>query len=127
MVPSRRYAAQKALAICVMSAAVTACARPRVRDVNSLGDTANVYMPREGYVPPNGFVPDSLTAVRVARAIFVAVYGEQQIASEEPLTARLIRGDWFVTGHLTPPALGGVAEIKISKRDGRILELYHGK
>jgi hypothetical protein len=82
----------------------------------------------QSFRPKNGFVPDEKTAIAVARAILGGVYGEKQIASEEPLTASLHGGVWTISGTLpasTPN--GGVAEIDISKKTGAVLRAIHGK
>jgi hypothetical protein len=84
----------------------------------------------KGYVPPKGFVPDSATAVRVAVAVWIPIYGERQIMSEQPFVATLKDSVWTVTGSL-PPALkgshvvGGTAVAKIAQRDGGILFVNH--
>jgi len=82
----------------------------------------------KGYVPPNGFVPDSSTAVRVAVAVWIPIYGASQIRSEQPYVATLKDGVWTVTSTLPRQYnLGGVAMARISKRDGRILFVLHGQ
>jgi len=82
----------------------------------------------KGYVPPNGFVPDSGTAVRVAVAVWIPIYGASQIRSEQPYVATLKDGVWTVTSTLPRQYnLGGVAMARISKRDGRILFVLHGR
>jgi len=82
----------------------------------------------KGYVPPNGFVPDSGTAVRVAVAVWIPIYGASQIRSEQPYVATLKDGVWTITGTLPRQYnLGGVAMARISKRDGRILFVLHGQ
>jgi hypothetical protein len=78
-----------------------------------------------GYTPPNGFVPDSITAVRVAEAVWFPIYGEQHILSEQPFVATLSGGVWTVTGTLPKGMVGGTAVAKIAKRDGRILFVMH--
>ena len=79
------------------------------------------------YVPPNGFVPDSVTAVRVAVAIWTPIYGQAVVAAEAPFRAEL-RGDvWTVSGHLRAGNVGGVAVAEISKRDARVLQVSHGR
>ena len=40
-----------------------------------------------GYVPQKGVVPDAATAMRVAEAVLVPVYGAGTISSEKPLSA----------------------------------------
>ncbi len=71
------------------------------------------------------FVPDSVTAVKVAEAIWFPLYGKL-IYEEEPYRAILI-GDsvWSVEG--TQVSKGGSAMIKIRKSDGKILFVCHGK
>jgi len=61
------------------------------------------------------------------------------IDAEKPLKAKLIEGVWYVSGTLwcsdgkgtrtnDPGAcLGGVAQIKLRQRDGKVLSIFHGK
>ncbi len=79
----------------------------------------------KGYLPPGGFVPDSATAVRIAVAVWISIYGAAQIRSEQPYVAKLDHGIWTVTGTLPPHSLGGTAAARIAKRDGRILFVIH--
>ena len=79
------------------------------------------------YVPPNGFVPDAATAARIAEAVWIPIYGAEQIAKEKPFKATLKGDVWTVTGALSPDTVGGVAEANVSKRDGRILRVIHGQ
>ena len=82
----------------------------------------------KSYVPPNGYVPDKKTALRVAEAILTAVYGEQKVASERPLKISLVEdGAWLIWGTLDRRYLGGTAVIKLSKQTGRVLFLSHGQ
>src|SRR5438309_11919677 len=81
----------------------------------------------KGYVPPKGFVPDSATAVRIAVAVWIPIYGARQIRSEQPYVARLKDNVWTVTGTLPRGMVGGTAEVRIAKGDGRILFVLHGK
>jgi NTF2 fold immunity protein len=90
----------------------------------------------QGYKPASGYVPDSKTAVKIAEAVLAPVYGEKHIESERPFTTTLKDGVWTVTGTLRCPdgkggittsCDGGVAEVRISKDDARILFMLHGK
>ncbi len=96
--------------------------------------------------PKEGFVPDSTTAVVIAEAVLIPVYGREQIESERPLTA-ILKGDvWTVSGTLPCPDRktdgasganpksktlrvcdGGVAVVEISKVDAHIISMTHGK
>ena len=82
---------------------------------------------RHSVVPSNGFIPDEKTAIKIAEAVWVPIYGEQQIQSEKPFVASLKNGVWTVEGSLPKGWVGGVAIAEISKRDGRILRVSHGK
>jgi hypothetical protein len=79
------------------------------------------------YVPPNGFVPDSSTAVRIAVAVWIPIYGARQISSEQPFIAKLQDTIWTVTGSLPHGNVGGTALAEIAKRDGRIVRVSHGQ
>ena len=79
------------------------------------------------YFPPAGFVPNEVTAIRIAKAVLTPVYGEDKIRSEEPFVATLKDGIWTVEGQLAPGLAGGVALVEISKVDGKIIRMTHGK
>jgi NTF2 fold immunity protein len=90
----------------------------------------------QSYAPKDGFVPDPKTAVKIAEAVLIPVYGEKQIESERPFKAVLENGVWTVSGTLhchdgkggvTTVCVGGTAEVKLSKTDGRILKMIHYK
>jgi hypothetical protein len=72
-------------------------------------------------------IPDEATAIRVAEAALIPIYGQKLIESERPFTAKLTGTTWYVAGHLPEGWDGGVAEIWIDKRNGRILRVTHGK
>jgi hypothetical protein len=89
-----------------------------------------------GYKPAAGFVPDSKTAIAIAEAVLIPVYGKEQIESERPFTSTLKEGVWTVAGTLhcsdgkggiTTLCVGGVAVVKIARHNGRILYMMHGK
>ena len=97
---------------------------------------AAVCQSAASYKPTSGFVPDSKTAVAVAEAVLIPVYGKEHVESERPFTATLKRDVWTIEGTLycldTKGAKiadcdGGVAVVKISKSDGRVLYMLHGQ
>ena len=83
--------------------------------------------------PQADCVPDQQTAVRIAEAVLIPVYGEKHTKSEEPFTARLNGTRWIVKGtlgkarHKDEIVVGGTAMVEIDKKDGRILAVYHLK
>lgn len=78
------------------------------------------------YVPPKGIVPDSATAIKIAEAIWLPIYGEQ-VLSKKPYKAELQGNVWIVTGTLSGNTVGGVPIVEISKTDGKVIRLSHGK
>jgi hypothetical protein len=87
----------------------------------------------DSYVPPEGFVPDSTTALRVADAVLSAVYPERILAPQRPFAVKLVGDTWDVRGRLAGSGrpgyvlVGGVAMVRISKKDGRILHMSHSR
>lgn len=79
---------------------------------------------------PNNLVPNKETAIKIAEAIWLPLYGKK-IYNEKPFTAELTSsGIWIVKGtlkNLDLGAKGGVAYIEIQKNDCKILKIYHGK
>jgi hypothetical protein len=83
-------------------------------------------------------VPDATAALRIAEPALIKVYGKRQIDCE-PLTARLENGIWSVYGTLccldnkgqrnceVGRCLGGVADLKLRQKNGKILSISHGK
>ena len=80
-----------------------------------------------GYMPPDGLVPNAETAIAIAVAVWTPIYGARQIDAQRPFKASLVEGVWFVEGHLPPDMRGGVASARISKRNGQVLYVMHGK
>jgi hypothetical protein len=81
---------------------------------------------KHAVIPNNGFVPDAETAIRVAEAIWLPIYGKG-IYQRKPFVAHLNGDVWVVEGSLPKGVLGGVPLAEISKSDGRVLRVTHGK
>ena len=82
---------------------------------------------KHNYKPKDGYVPDEKTAIRIAVAVWIPIYGEKQIEGEKPYHAKLDKGIWTVEGSLPEGTLGGVAIAEIAKDDGCIVRVSHGK
>jgi hypothetical protein len=75
--------------------------------------------------PQPGYVPDATTAVSIAEAVLLPLYGSKVIRQERPFRAEL-RNDsvWVVrSGRYTK----GGSYVEISKADGQILTAERGK
>ncbi len=82
---------------------------------------------KHNYKPAPGYVPDEETAIKIAVAVWLPIYGKKQIEKEKPHKATLKDGIWHVNGSLPKGWVGGVAEAEIAKDDGRIIRISHGK
>lgn len=80
----------------------------------------------EPYIPDGGFVPNADTAMKIAEAVWRPIYGNS-IDSQKPFHARLDGKNWVVESSLPPGKPGSTARAVIAKRDGRIMEVSHGK
>ena len=79
------------------------------------------------FIPSEGLVPDEQTAISIAVAVWNPIYGEDNIAKQKPYQVFLVDGYWVVCGSLPKRMVGGTAKIVISKEDGRIINISHGK
>lgn len=73
----------------------------------------------------DGYVPDKETAIKIAEAIWLPVFGEK-IYKNKPFIAELKKGVWIVQGTLHAQK-GGVPYIEIQKKDCKVLKITHGK
>ena len=79
------------------------------------------------YIPPNGFVPDDVTAIKIAEAIWLPIFGID-IYDKKPFRAYLKDSTvWVVRGTLKQGHIGGTPYIEIQKKDCKVLKVEHGK
>jgi hypothetical protein len=72
----------------------------------------------------NGFVPNQETAIKIAEAIWLPIYGKE-IYSKKPFKVTLQNDSiWIVEGTLNR-GKGGVPYIEIQKKDCKILKVIH--
>ena len=79
-----------------------------------------------------GYVPDVETAKRIAEAVWLPIYGAEEIESQKPFQVNFRNGIWIVRGVLHNQntnyiVLGGTALAEISQKDGRIFKVSHGE
>lgn len=95
--------------------------------VGGLSIALSAPLQKHNYAPDRGYVSDAKTAISIAVAIWSPIYGEKHIQNKKPFKARLYKDVWTVEGSLPKGWRGGVPVAEISKRDGRILRVSHGK
>jgi hypothetical protein len=71
-------------------------------------------------LPGAGVVPDADTAKRIAESVWIPMFGEEKIASQQPLNAELKFNIWIVSGS---PESDAALFAFIVKKDGRILSV----
>ena len=75
-----------------------------------------------------GVIEDAESAANVGIAMLSGMYGKENIESQKTFKVELINDlFWSVKGSLPPYAVGGTAFILIQKKDGRVLNFFHGK
>jgi NTF2 fold immunity protein len=77
---------------------------------------------KKSYLPPEGMVPNSETATKIAEAVLTPIYGKDAVENEKPFRIELANGVWIVDG-VTHAGPGGNLHIEISKKDGRIVRV----
>jgi hypothetical protein len=100
---------------------------PMAEEPSATGGTSGGFRPLSSFfylhnpiLPGAGIVPDADTAKRIAESVWIPIYGEEKIASQQPLIAELKSNVWLVSGSPeSEPALFAF----ILQRDGRILSV----
>lgn len=72
-------------------------------------------------------IPNPETAIKIAEAIWLPIYGKI-IYDETPFNTMLLKDSiWIVSGSLKEGMVGGTAYLKMRKYDGQVLEITHYK
>jgi hypothetical protein len=95
--------------------------------VSSIGALQAAEETKHNVKPAKGYVPDEATAIAIAVAVWVPIYGKENIEQKKPYIATLKDGIWYVAGSLPAGWKGGVPEAEIRKDNGQILRVTHGK
>jgi len=90
-------------------------------------ESASSEAVQRAYRPKKGYVPDEQTAIRIAEAVWIPIYGAQHIEKEKPFKATLKNGAWTVPGTLAEGVKGGTVMAIISSNSGCILGVGHKK
>jgi hypothetical protein len=93
----------------------------------AFSSAANEDLKPHSTTPKDGFVPNEQTAIQIAVAVWVPIYGKENIERQRPYKAWLKDGIWHVTGNLPQNTVGGVATAEIQKSDAKIVRISHGK
>jgi hypothetical protein len=92
--------------------------------INNSGSVTNERI--KGEISHEDLIPDEKTAITIAETVLIPIYGKEQIDSEKPFHAQLSGDIWTVEGSLPEGWVGGVASVKLSKKDARVIKIEHG-
>lgn len=81
---------------------------------------------KHNYVPKEGYVPNADTAIKIAEAVWLPIYGKG-INDMKPFKATLKGGVWTVEGTLPKVMPGGVPVAEVDKNTGQIIRVSHGQ
>jgi hypothetical protein len=75
----------------------------------------------------NPLLPTKAVAIAVAEPLLFSIYGKETIIRQRPYEAYLINGFWYLAGTLPQDMDGGTFELVVEAKNGRVVELTHGK
>jgi len=73
----------------------------------------------------NGYVPDRATAIRIAVAVLIPIYGPAIEKKEAPWNAELKGDIWTVVGAFHGKGVGGEAIVQLRKSNGTVTFITH--
>jgi hypothetical protein len=74
--------------------------------------------------PANGFVPDADTAIKIAKAILLPIYGQERLQKWDHVAAIQSSETWEITlAQDYPRMAGGAVIVILSRGDGRVLRV----
>jgi hypothetical protein len=104
---------------------VTTCQnQSKSKNITSRASVPNTNIKRD--ISQNDLVPDEKTAIAIAEAVLIPIYGKEQIDAEKPFHAQLKDNIWTVEGSLPEGWTGGVAMVQLSRIDARVSKIEHG-
>src|SRR5882672_7518154 len=86
--------------------------------VVALLTVSSAAQPYAGYRPQNGFVPNEETALKIATAVLLPVYGDKLVLSPDAFKVSLKKDSWTVQGRLNcavPECAGDVVEVEVAR------------
>ena len=76
-------------------------------------------------MPKQGIVPDEITAVKIAEIVLPLNFDADVVNRFQPYHAQLKGGVWTVYGTLKSGSRGGTPMMRIRKKDGKVLGVWH--
>lgn len=76
---------------------------------------------------PTHIIQTKESAVLIAEAIAISVYGKENILKQRPYSVAEHKGYWIVSGNLPANMMGGVFTVILDAKTAEIVKLVHGK
>jgi len=116
----------KAVSILVVGLICIVCSAQTLTDRDEFEYNRRLAKTTHSFMPKSGFVPDKETAVAIAYAVALPIFGKKDLDRELPLRADLKDGVWTVLGTLNcESCAGGTLVMQIDKSTGKVLFLIH--
>jgi NTF2 fold immunity protein len=75
----------------------------------------------------DAIINKAMTAMTVAEAILIEIYGEANITKQKPYNIYHIKNYWIMDGSLPKGSVGRTFHIIIDDRTSKVIEITHGK
>jgi hypothetical protein len=115
-----------ALMVIVSVLAVGCVSHRSTPTTDQSNDATQNSSPTNSLKPKLGYVPDEATAIAIAKAVWLPVFGKEGVEAQRPIRGKLQNGVWVVEGgNPGPVTVNGFPMFValISQDDGRILEV----
>jgi len=115
----------RATAVLLIVLASLVVSRAMPSDSDDIEYARRLVLGTKPVVKPQGYVPDQATAIRIAIAVLIPIYGEKIEEGEKPWKAGLKGDVWTVVGTFNGKGEGGESIVQLSKSKGTILFVTH--
>ena len=115
----------KAVIVFLLGMTFLAGAQVQPSDQKAIEYARRLVVGTKPVVRAEGYVPDQATAIRIAIAVLIPIYGEKIENGEKPWRAGLKGDVWTVVGTFHGKGEGGEAIVQLSKTTGAILFVTH--
>jgi hypothetical protein len=115
----------KAIALLLIGMSCLSGAQVLPSDQEAVEYARRLIVGTKPVVRSGGYVPDQATAIRIAIAVLIPIYGERIEDGEKPWRAGLKGDVWTVVGTFQGKGEGGEAIVQLSKTSGAFLFVTH--
>jgi hypothetical protein len=115
----------KVIAVFLIVLASFAGSQVKPSDEDAIKYARRLIVGTKPVVSSQGYVPDQATAVRIAIAILIPIYGDKIEEGEKPWRVGLKGDVWTVVGTYNGKGEGGEAIVQLSKSNGTVLFVTH--